>query len=230
MNSFGGKEEIKMGISPEDRKRIYEEEKARIEERQEIEKERQEIEKEQKRRKLARQNKFILFGCIPTFILMLTLIIVGIQTCPGGSGISEPPAPAPAPTPQLTSSEQAYAITIVAHTTRVGQALTELGELMSNPQMGDDEWRLDVAVQLVTIRALYGEATEIDPPSSMTNIHYKYLQAMKHYATATDLIAEGIDELDANLIDQATTEMNMALQLTNEATKLMEEFTETHSK
>ena len=101
---------------------------------------------------------------------------------------------------------------------------------MSNPLIGDDEWTLNVAVQLVTIQALYDEAIEINPPSSMTNIHYKYVQAMKHFESATQLIAQGIDELDANLINQATAEMNLGGQLIDEATELIEEFTMTHSQ
>ena len=140
------------------------------------------------------------------------------------------PAPAPAPTPQPTSSEQAYATTIVDHSTKCGKAFNKLSELMANPQIGDDEWTLAVAVQLAMIRALYEEAMEIEPPSSMANIHYKYVQAMKHYETATHLIAQGFDELDPDLLEQAVAEIETGAQLINEATKLTREFVEAHSK
>lgn len=131
---------------------------------------------------------------------------------------------------ELTPNENAYATTIADHSMRVGQALIELGDLMQNPQIGDDKWTLMVAAQIVTIRALYDEAMGINPPSSMTHIHYKYVQAMKHFESSTHLLTQGVDELNAELLDQATTELLTGSQLINEATKLMEEFTETRTK
>jgi len=128
---------------------------------------------------------------------------------------------------EITPSEQAYATTMIDLNKKVSEAFDELSELMANPRMGDDEWTINVAVQLATIRVLYEEAMEIDPPASMAHIHYKYVQGMKHYETATHLIAKGLDELDTNLIDQATTEIYAGAQFVNEATELTNEFTET---
>jgi hypothetical protein len=131
--------------------------------------------------------------------------------------------------PQITSDEQAYAITIANHADILSETFTELAGLMANPQLGDDEWTLNVATQLAIIRLLYDEAIEVTPPSSMANIHQKYVQAMSHYEAATHLIAQGIDELDPSLIDQATEELLRGGQLINEATQLIDEFTRAHS-
>ena len=130
---------------------------------------------------------------------------------------------------ELTPAEAAYALTIADHAFRVGDAFTRLGELIQNPQMGDDVWTLSVAAQLVTIQLLYEEAMEIEPPSSMAHIHYKYVQGMKHYDKSTRLVAKGFDELDVNLIEEATVEINRGEASINEATQLMEEFTEARS-
>lgn len=127
---------------------------------------------------------------------------------------------------EVTPSEQAYATTIADHSRKVGRAFEALSELMANPLMGDNEWTLAVAAHLATIRVLYEEAMEIEPPASMANIHYKYVQGMKHYETATHLVAQGFDELDVNLINQATAEISTGAQLVNEATELTEEFIE----
>jgi len=121
-------------------------------------------------------------------------------------------------------SEEAYATTIGDHASKVSEAMYTLSDLMANAEFGNDEWTLDVAVQLATIRVLYDEAMDIAPPNSMANIHYKYVQAMKHYETSTHLIAQGVDDLDVNLINQATTEILTGAQLMNEATKLTDEF------
>ena len=131
-------------------------------------------------------------------------------------------APAVVYAQEVTPSEKAYAITIVDHSSRVSETMYKLGDLMSDPQIGDDKWTIDVAVQLAMMKVLYDEAMEIDPPSSMANIHYKYVQAMKHLDTAADLIPQGIDQLDANLINQATAELLIATQLINETGGLIE--------
>ena len=123
---------------------------------------------------------------------------------------------------EITPEEQAYAELITDHSSEVAEALLQLTSLMSDPQIGNDEWTIDMAVQLVTIQLLYAEVLEIDPPSSMSDIHYKYVQAMWHFDNATNLIAQGIDQLDADLLDQANLEIVSAIELLEEATGLVE--------
>ena len=94
----------------------------------------------------------------------------------------------------------------------------------------DDEWTFDVATQLAKIRLVYNEAMAMSPPSSMTEIHSKYTQGLEHYNTMTELLAQGIDELDADLIEQATTEMYIGQDYIDEATDLMNDFTESKLK
>lgn len=130
--------------------------------------------------------------------------------------------------PALTTAEQAYANAVADQAMSVGKALTQFGELLQNPQYGDDAWTLQVATQLVIIQTVYDQAMELDPPSSMAEIHLKYTQGMKAYNDMTYLFARGVDELDLNLIDQAVTKMETGIRLINEATELMREFTEAH--
>jgi len=130
---------------------------------------------------------------------------------------------------ELTPSEKAYATTIIDHASKVSETMYSLSDLMENAKFGDDEWTLNMAVQLATIQALYDEAMDVAPPDSMANIHYKYVQAMKHYETSTHLIAKGVDELDVNLINQATAEILTGAQFMDEATKLIDEFVKGHT-
>ncbi len=159
----------------------------------------------------------IIVACVLGIIIVIAIAISGGET----------PAPVTAPeepTTTITASEQAYATAIVEHSSKVSTAMSELSGLASEWQIGDDEWTFNVAIQLTTIRLLYDEAMEIEPPSSMADIHYKYVQAMQHFDTAVDLIIEGVDTLDADLINQATAEINSGTLFINEATRLTEEF------
>ena len=172
-------------------------------------------------------KKKTLIGC-SVLLVVFIILAVAIGTCLGGSEDSEttepaPVAPAPGPTPSpvpgpaapapapekpaLTTTEQAYANAVGDQATTVGKALTNFSLLLQNPKYGNDEWTLQVAAQLVIIRMVYDEAMELDPPSSMAEIHLKYTQGMKAYNDMTYLFSRGVDELDLDLIDQAVTKM-----------------------
>lgn len=170
--------------------------------------------------------------------LVIIIVIVAIQD---QSSSPSPPPVSPSSTTESTTGEQStgttdsispaehdYLLTLGNNSATVGPVFTELSNLMANPQIGNDQWTLQVAAQLVTIRLAYEEIIALAPPSSLTNIHLKYSQAMSHFNTATYLIAEGIDALDANLLNQATAEMELGNQLINEATSLVNEFNAAH--
>jgi len=173
--------------------------------------------KEEKQAEKAKTTKKNLAGGIAVLIIAVIIIIAAVAIC------------SPAETPSLTASEQNYATTMAGHSSRVSEAMSKISDLMGEPQIGYDEWTLDVAIQLTIIRLLYDEALEIEPPSSMADIHYNYMQAMWHYDNSVELIAEGIDTLDDDLISQATSEIEMATEYIKEATRLLSDFTAAHS-
>ena len=157
--------------------------------------------------------------------IALILFIVGVSAGPTPSA---PPtlAPTQAPTSTLTASEQSYVDTITDQSSRLSTAFSKLGELLQNFQLRNDEWTINVATQLDIIKQAYDEAMAIEPPNSMTEIHYKYVQGMKHFHTMIGLITEGIDNIDASLILEANNEMETGTQYILEAARLMTEFME----
>ena len=137
------------------------------------------------------------------------------------------PTTTPTTEPSLTH-EQAYTTAIADHAYRVSDTITQLSELMINPQMGNDTWASQVKAELATIQSLYDEVTQMSTPVSMVDIHYKYVLAISLYEYATHSIAQGIDELDVSLINQAITEINTGTQMLNEAIVSLNEFIENH--
>jgi hypothetical protein len=85
-----------------------------------------------------------------------------------------------------------------------------------------------MALQLATIRVTYDEAMEISPPDSMAHIHYKYIQALKHFHTMTQLLADGIDNVDADLLSEGLEELNIGRDYIEETTALINEFNAEH--
>lgn len=196
-------ERLKKEFTPEEKQQYIQELQASV--------------KEEKPAEKAKTTKKKLAGGIAVAIIAVIIIIAAVAIC------------TPTELPSLTASEQNYATTMADHSSRVGEAMTKISNLMGNPQIGDNEWTLDVATQLTIIRQGYDEALEIEAPSSMADIHYKYTQAMWHYDRSTDLIAEGIDTLNADLIDQATSEIEVGTEYINEAGELLSDFIAAHS-
>jgi len=167
-----------------------------------------------------------LMGCLG--VIVLAAIIGGIVLATNSGAPTSAPASSEKPT--ITATEKAYASTVGDQATTVATALTELGDLLQNYQLGNNEWTINVATQMAKIRMVYDEAMAMTPPSSMTEIHYKYTQGLEHFHTMTDLLAQGIDELDASLLEQAATEMNIGKDYITEATNLMNDFTKSKLK
>jgi len=170
----------------------------------------------------------IIVGCIVAVFVVLAIAIPSEPTSPSSTTPPATEKPTPSKPSPLTTSEQNYIIIIEDQATTVGQAFNELGALLQNPQYDNDEWTLKVATQLVIIRTAYDEAMQLDVPDSMAHIHLKYTQGMKHYNSSTYLLAQGIDNLDANLVEEAGREMDTGAQLILEAADLKDEFRHAH--
>lgn len=170
-------------------------------------------------------KKKLLIGLSTLIGISLIIVIVAIVTAPAEQPGQVEPAPAPEKT-GLTPAEQSYAVTITQQAATVGQALIQLGQLMQSSQYGTEDWVLETATRLATIWTSCNKTMELEPPDSMAHIHFKYVQGMKHFDTMTELLARGIDESDPDLLNEAIVEMEIGVQLMDEANKLMEEFTE----
>ena len=114
---------------------------------------------------------------------------------------------------QLTSAEQDYLLMVSDTGVRTGNALTELGTLLQDANIENTQWNIEVAAQIVIIRGLCDEVVNTSPPSSMAHIHSKYLQAMSHFDSMTDLLVDGIDNMDESALNQGITEMELGTSL-----------------
>lgn len=168
-------------------------------------------------------KKKLLIGLSALIGIALIVVIIAIVTPP-----AEQPTPAPEKT-ELTPAEQSYVATITEQVITVGQALTQLGQLMQSPEYGTEVWVIQTASRVAIIWTSCNKTMELEPPDSMAHIHYKYVQGMQHFDTMTELLARGIDEADPDLLNEAVAEMETGAQLIGEANKLMEEFTEGRS-
>jgi hypothetical protein len=134
-----------------------------------------------------------------------------------------PVPPTPTPEPALTAEEEAYIEAVVAQSEVMAESLTRLGELLQEPQFFNETWEINVAVELVLIRMVYEETTELHVPPKFAEVHDLYLQGMSLFNEMTYDLAYGIDYLDAGRIEVASQKMIEGTGYIIQATEKLDE-------
>ncbi len=179
-----------------------------------------------------------LLGCIISVcVICLAGVIVAI---PKDDLVNLPFYPKVAltvPELPLTTSEQLYIARITNNSSQVRTTLAEIGGLLRQMLRGNDEWVKQwinanssaLLNRLTKTKSLYNKAIKLEAPDSLSGIHDKYLQSMTHYDNATQLITEGMDTFNIDMLHEAEIEIKTCTQLIKEANKLIDEFLETRS-
>jgi hypothetical protein len=88
----------------------------------------------------------------------------------------------------------------------------------------DDSWRLSVAVQLAIMQALSDDILALQAPSSLSSIDEFYKEIGRDVYQFTNLMAEGIDDLDADKINSANDLLQHATSNAKILTTMINEF------
>lgn len=96
----------------------------------------------------------------------------------------------------LSPSEEAYFNKVMASGGDIAEALTNLGELAKTPRIGEDDWTVDVALQLATIRTSHKELLQMNVPDGLESFHDYLTDATGDCNEATDHFAAGVDNFD----------------------------------
>jgi hypothetical protein len=96
--------------------------------------------------------------------------------------------------------------------------LSDLGILLQNPNIGNDDWTFAVAANLVGIQIAYEDTVALVPPPAFSGFHALFLHAMELFNSATYDIVYGIDNFDAGSLESANNKMTQANALVDQAT------------
>ncbi|MFC1860853.1 hypothetical protein ACFLYL_01040 [Chloroflexota bacterium] len=167
---------------------------------------------------------------IAIFLILIAIgVVFFIGSSQSGEGISLPKLPGLTSSPEqghtATDAEYDYVVAMAQHVQKITDAANNLSSVISSPQIGDATWRATATAQLLKTRILCDQAIMITPPNSMINIHNKYLQAMNNYKAAVELILQGVNYQNTELVNQAKTQMETGKQLVSEVIKEINEFT-----
>lgn len=83
----------------------------------------------------------------------------------------------------------------------LGDAFTRAGD---NPFLFmDDQWKIEVALAIGSLSMSYDEARKLNPPSNLKAFHNLVIEGLSYCDLAGDQMVEGIDELDADALEDA---------------------------
>jgi len=153
---------------------------------------------------------------------------------------STPPAPSvddlyrPPVRPETQSSEsviteQDYLTLITEISLTTGSSLTYFGNLLDSYQLNYSEaWAQQVEAQLAIIRSEYEKIADIIPPDSLVDVHDRFKTGMISLNRMTYMVPEGIANMDADLINEASEKIEEGTGHIIEAINLMNDFKATH--
>ena len=132
--------------------------------------------------------------------------------------------PEPTNTPRFTSAEETYRADVIEITTQYADAFVDFSELTTaagedSSLLLDSDWKIDMAVVLVTMKSLNEEVRALDPPGRFVDVHSHLLDAVEHYDRFITLFTTGVDTLDVNKINQAGEELLLGNAAIGQATE-----------
>lgn len=129
--------------------------------------------------------------------------------------------------PARSTSVAEYKAKINEISLAYGDAFSGIGELFTlagqDPSViFTNEWILSGAAQIAIIRSQGTALRALDPPSQYAEVHRVLLVAATHFDTATVLITEGVDNLDAQKLSEANRQMLLGVSYIQDATSLFD--------
>ncbi len=167
-------------------------------------------------------------------LLIVSLVCLGTVSCRHDSTVipddtEEPNGSDDVVSDDVTSddvtqsvSEYEYRIEIAAIAVELIAIVNGLDQVLVNPEIEDSEWITTITLAMEDVTTLCDEACQIVPPDSMVNVHIINLETIESLDNAMGMLAEGIDEKDIDLVNQATTEMWLAAEILAEVIEVSE--------
>jgi hypothetical protein len=140
------------------------------------------------------------------------------------AGPTDTPTVALEPTTGIPPEVQAYFLELSDVIKSYGEASIALSKLFESPRLLDNKWRFDVSLQLGTIRFAYHQITEMEAPPEVEHVHNGYLTALESCNEMTIALAQALDTLDKQKLDESGELLKSCNTKFNKANKTFEEY------
>lgn len=134
------------------------------------------------------------------------------------------PRPTATPVPARDNSDElAYGAYVAKRGETIGASLGEIGALLENPRLGDDNWIFRFAAHTVAVELSADEIAAYSPvPDSAAALHAALVDATGKCKAAMEPLRQGIDRRSVPLIEQSGVLMNQCQTQITETMPMME--------
>lgn len=140
------------------------------------------------------------------------------------------PTPTPAPTnttPVLGVRENLYVIRVDGIVDGYDFTLRKIDDLINQADgdvalLKDRAWIVEMTTAITLLRSTGDEANALTAPPLFVEAHATLLEAATAFADAADLLAEGVDQLDTDRLDQAFAQITTGSNLLTRAQDAVE--------
>ncbi|MBN2076724.1 MAG: hypothetical protein JW762_14340 [Dehalococcoidales bacterium] len=147
-------------------------------------------------------------------ILMISLVCMGMTSCHQDSVEEQDNVD---DVNQMISEED-YNIEIIAIAVELTDVVNSIDQVLANKEITDPDLITAVNLAIEDITILSSEVCRIVPPDSMADTHSVNLESITNLDNAVGLLTQGIDSQDNNLVNQAITEMWLAVEVLSDIT------------
>ncbi len=162
---------------------------------------------------------------VAAVFLIVSLVCLGAVSCRDDSTVTPADTEEPNGADDVASDdvvsddvtqsamEDEYRIEIAAIAVELIAIVNGMDQVLANPAIEDPDWITSITLAMEDITTLCDEACHIVPPDSMAGVHIVNLEAIAGLNNEMGILAEGIDEKDINLVNQASTGMWLAAEI-----------------
>ncbi|MCA1790921.1 MAG: hypothetical protein LC667_14015 [Thioalkalivibrio sp.] len=110
-------------------------------------------------------------------------------------------------TPSQDPAAQAYTQSVVPILLGMQDALSTVADVTGRWPNWTDEDQLRLIIALGTMQTMESSISALSPPASLDQVHTRLLDAGKHMKASSQLMATGIDNMDADTLNAGANEM-----------------------
>lgn len=173
-------------------------------------------------------NFLVICGMV--WVVVSSIRSSQVQVAPAPSATAPPSAtPSPAPTRTLratstpapasmTAAEYEYISSYIDSMTEMGDAFNEISDMLELASMYPnlilaEDWRIAIAAQIAIVRLANDDLRELKPSERIETCHIQLLRVADNYDDCVTKIANGIDNLDGDMLKSAVDDMETATNI-----------------
>lgn len=129
----------------------------------------------------------------------------------------------PTATVTVSNIEGDYAAAAASQQRALADAMTSVGELLANPQLGDAGWQNEVAAAMDEVDLAYSSLVRLEPDAQFTAYHARMLEGAADCSAAMRVLDLALDEQNrdavlivVSLLHRCQTHINAAGELVTE--------------